>query len=164
MAKIVRLIILIVVAFVAYDYGWPWLQAELAQKGKIKTTVLSDFDGDDVMDSGVDRCLLLASDANEAFGAGIGQFSGGQPNRGDWMSFAGRVQKQAARAASACSCPGDGCGLAAEAMVELESLIQETDGLVRGSTDTFSNPANRHEKVYDLLARARRAADNEPNL
>lgn len=164
MAKVVRLIVLIVVVFVAYDYGWPWLQAELARKGSIKTTVLSDFDGDDVMESGVTRCLALASDANEAFGAGIGRFVGGQPNRADWMSFAGRVQRQTAAAASACNCLGEGCALASEAMAELESLIQDTDGLVRGSTDTFSNPANRHEKIYDLLVRAERAAEREPNI
>lgn len=164
MAKIVRLVILLVVAFVAYDYGWPWLQAELARKGKIKTTIISDFDGDDVMDSGVHRCLVLATDANQSFGAGIGKFIGEQPNRGDWMGFAGRVQQQTAVAASACDCLGEGCAIASEAMTELESLIHETDGLVRGSSETFSNPANRQEKIYDLLAQAQRVADNEPNL
>ncbi len=160
MAKIARLVALVVLAFVAYDYGWPWLQGILDGQGSLTTSSFTADDGEAYGSSDVESCLAAATSANDAFGAGIGQFVRGKPDTGAWMSFAGRVQRQVAEAQSDCSCGSEACSLASEAMSSLDSLIQETDGLVRGSTDRFGNPATRQEEIYDLLQAARNARGN----
>ena len=154
MSRIVRLVVLVVLAFVAYDYGWPWLQGVLADQGGESRSLeggMSDDGGE------VENCLELATAANDEFASRVGQFIGRQGDTGDWMQFAGGVQNRIGSAQSACGCIGEGCVLASRAMSELETLVQEVDGAVRGATEGAANAANRQEKVYDLLNQAAKA-------
>lgn len=138
-------------AYFAWTEGWPWLQAELDRLGEGSRSVAAA--GSDE----ASRCVTLATDASRSFAGGLGRFIDPPVDTGAWMRFAGQVQARRRQASDACGCSDEACAPAREAMTQLESLLQDLDGVVRGSTDAFFNPATRQQRIDELLDQARAA-------
>jgi hypothetical protein len=151
MARIVKLLVIAVLLYVAWTQGWPWLEKQLGSLGISRTQAGAPTVGGGPEGS----CISMAERANDALAGGIGRFISPPFDTGAWMQFAGRVQLQIRDADSACGCPHEACVKASEALRELDALLMDMDGMVRGSAESFGNPATRQERIFDLLNEAR---------
>lgn len=154
--KILKWLVLLMLVVVAWKEGWPRLQAKLADSGRA-TSDLAATGGNDA-----DRCVREAANAAQDFGDGVSKYGRDRSDTAGWMHFAGRIQYRVQEARGICDCPGDACARAAEALGRLDSLIQRTDGMVRGSTDAVFNPATDMEEIYNLLDQAQAALRGPP--
>ena len=146
--KLVKGLIFLLVVVVAWKEGWPQVKAMLT---KGESSVSSDVAGEG-LDS---RCIRLAAEVAQDFGDGVSKYGRDRSDTAGWTRFAGRIQSRAERARNFCDCPSDACAKAKSALVQLDSLIQRTDGMVRGSTEVMFNPATDMEEIYDKLDQAR---------
>lgn len=148
MARIVQLVVILVLVYFAVTVGWPWLHRHLDRLGADGATAAAGA-------SPAAHCVDLASRANDTFGRGITRFANPPYDSADWMRFGGEVQNRMREAEAACVCADDACRDAGQAMSELGNLVQQMDGMVRGSADTVVNPAFTQERIDDLLNQAR---------
>ncbi len=147
--KLVKWLIFLLVVVIAWKEGVPRLKAILASSG---ATSISSEVADESLDN---RCIRLATETAQDFGAGVSKYGRDRSDTAGWMSFAGRIQKRVESARNYCDCPSDACEKAKSALVQLGSLIQRTDGMVRGSTEVTFNPATDMEEIYDKLDQAK---------
>ena len=148
MSRIIQWLVFLVVLYLAYVFAWPWLREQLGTAGGPLATTAGEPTPEG-------RCVALASRANDAFGDGIGGFASPPFDTAAWMGFAGRVQGAIREARGACGCAHEACQKASQALSELDALVYRFDGVVRGSTDSFFNPAVAQERIQDLLGEAR---------
>ncbi len=146
--KIVKWLVFLLIVVVAWREGWPRLQAMLS--GSFHTAAASVED-----ESLAETCIREATATVQAFGDGVSTYGRDRSDTAGWMRFAGRIQRRAGSARNLCDCPGEACSRAKAALVQLDSLIQRTDGMVRGSTDVVFNPATDMEEIYDKLDQAK---------
>ncbi len=146
--KLVKWLVLLLIVVVAWKEGWPRLHALLSESVHATTAAVEDEDL-------ASRCIREAANAAQDFGDGVSKYGRNRADNSDWMRFAGRIQHRVESTRNLCDCPGEACERANSALVQLESLIQRTDGMVRGSTDVVFNPATDMEEIYDKLDQAR---------
>jgi len=147
--KLVKWLVLLLVVVIAWKEGWPHVKTLLAAASP--SSISADVAGESLDN----RCIRLATEAAQDFGDGVSKYGRDRSDTGGWMRFAGRIQKRVESARNYCSCPSDACAKANSALVQLGSLIQRTDGMVRGSTEVTFNPATDMEEIYDKLDQAR---------
>lgn len=104
------------------------------------------------------RCVDQAVGANDLLTSTARQY--GQPpvDVEAWSDAQWEIESQIQSAASACGCMSDACRTASEAIDEMRGLLSNLDGMVRGNSPGFANPANQQERIYKLLNRAQTAA------
>ncbi|MDX1661355.1 MAG: hypothetical protein R3326_06150 [Gemmatimonadota bacterium] len=149
MNNLLKWLVILGLAIFLWTEGWPWLQGELDRLGGRSPTVAAA--GSDE----ASRCVALATDASRSLSSGIGRFVSPPVDTSAWMRFAGQVQEHRRRADRACGCVDEACAPARDAMAELESLLQDLDGVARGSAEAYFNPATRQQRIDQLLDRAR---------
>ena len=76
----------------------------------------------------------------------------------DWGASVNKVEMKIYEANSDCRCSAPGCSEARQALLEIESLLAAFDGMIRGDSSGFSNPADRMQEADRLLEEARYAA------
>lgn len=145
MASLLRLAVLIALAWAAVTYGWPRVKTFLDDP-KVVTSVRSGNDGI--------GCVQAAQRAYTVFENGIVDFSKPPVDLEKWADLRQRVDGRRSEADVACGCPTDACRLAQRAMDELESLTRLFDSeLRRGSYPTSA--ASQLTEIQALLDSAR---------
>ena len=104
------------------------------------------------------RCVDLAFQANDLLTRVARQY--GQPpvDVDAWSDAQWELDSEIQAAESACFCSAEACRSASEALSEMRNLVSNLDGMVRGTSPGFANPANQQERIYERLNRARSAA------
>jgi hypothetical protein len=143
-----RLIGLIVVAFVlyqGYQYAGPWIERQL------ETESASGGGGEQEESA---RCVARARNASRSLSDAMRQFSQPPVRQQEWTSAFLSVSSDVNTAESACMCSTEACDRGYAAVSELRSLSLSLDGVVRGGSQGFSNPARALERVHELLDEA----------
>ena len=104
------------------------------------------------------QCVEKAFQANDMLTRVARQY--GQPpvDVDSWSDAQWEIDSSIQTAESACFCAADACRSATEALSEMRGLLSNLDGMVRGTSPGFANPANQQERIYKLLNQARSAA------
>lgn len=104
------------------------------------------------------RCVGLAFQANELLTRVAREY--GQPpvNVDSWSNAQWEIDSEIQSAESACFCSAEACQSATQALSEMRNLVSNLDGMVRGTSPGFANPASQQERIYDLLNQARSSA------
>ncbi len=145
MGKLIKYGIILLLAYVVYTEGPKWVE-QIGDLGSgLNRTSTSVGQG---------RCVRAAEIASETFTRGMRDFSQPPINLDAWDRFNEGLKGQMYDAESECSCPRDSCQRAAEALSELNALISDFDGSLRGSGLPL-NPARRQETIDRFLKRAR---------
>ncbi len=159
MDRFVKLAVLAVVLYFGVTKVVPWMKQELGGGGA------RDFSD---VGEGSGQCVAVAEAANRDFGVGIGQFS--RPPkvtaindaRGEisidvesWDRVERQLRSSLRDAESACSCPGESCDKAREALDKLRSMLYDYDAGFRGRQPVPLNPARGLQRVGRLLSEAR---------
>ena len=93
------------------------------------------------------------------FGGGSTRQYGQPPVDVDsWSSAQWEIDSEIQSAESACYCPAPACQSATEALAAMRELVDNLDGMVRGTSPGFANPANQQARIFDLLDAARSSA------
>lgn len=132
--RIVKVLVLIVVLYVAWKYGLPWLQHQQSGGG---TTPAAAQSG----------CPAAAARASEAWGSGLHSFVNPPYDLNAWSTFHDDVENKIASAESECSCSGDSCEKARSAMHDLRSLVSELDSSIRNGSPPPSDLPQRQEAI-----------------
>lgn len=153
MVGLVKVLVILVVAYFAVTEGWPWLRDEL---GLVPKGSAEDAgDSVDAGGAGGGRCVALATQASESLGAEIRRFRQPPYDLDAWSAALAGVEDRTAAAETACSCAEESCQTATAALSELRELVNAVDGVIRGEATSFRNPARAQERIDDLLNRAR---------
>ena len=99
-------------------------------------------------------CVHAAEGASESFAKGLRDYSSPPVDLEAWEVFLEGVKERIYRAESLCDCPRDSCVRATEALSELNQLMEDFDGTLRGDPGSL-NPARRQETIDRMLKRAR---------
>ena len=104
------------------------------------------------------HCVSVAESVASDFAREIRRFSRPPVDTGLWSTFMVQTSGQLSSADSACRCPDAACISAAAALLEQRRLLNQFDGMVRGTSTGISNPAVSTERINHLLTRARSEA------
>src|SRR5712691_8313799 len=107
--RLVKLIVIIALVFVAWRYGIPWAKKQL--NGRTTSAASSDS-----------SCVTAARQASEAWGGGLHSFVNPPYDLGAWSSFRDGVEKRIAAAESECRASSQSCDAARGAMSDLKNL------------------------------------------
>ncbi|HEV8431794.1 MAG TPA: hypothetical protein VGR95_00160 [Thermoanaerobaculia bacterium] len=132
--RIVKVIVLIAVLYVAWKYGLPWLQRQQSGGGTTHATAQSG-------------CPAAAARASETWGSGLHQFVNPPYDLAAWSSFHDSVENKIASAESECSCSDASCDKARSAMHDLRSLLSDLDTAIRNGSAPPSDLAQRQEAI-----------------
>jgi hypothetical protein len=147
MDKIVKLLVFLVVVYLAYSVGLPWIKGLL---GSSSGTLRGDA-GEEAL------CVGAAERAVDAFGERLSRFS--PPIDADaWEAAVSRSRDEIAEAERGCGCAYEACREASRALSSLEDMVTDYDGSVRDGRGIPANGARRLEGLYDTLERARTLA------
>lgn len=149
MRSVIRFAVFAAILYAIVVFAWPWVQEHLGSPAAFSPT-------GEVAEgaSEATACVGLARDVASTFGSEAPRYANPPADTGAWMQFSGRIQREISGVRDRCGCLHPSCDLATRALDELDSLVYEMDGMIRGSTDSVSNPARGMERVYDLLDEA----------
>lgn len=133
--RVVKVIVLIALLYVAWKYGLPWLQRQ--QSGGGTTTHATAQSG----------CPAAAARASETWGSGLHQFVNPPYDISAWSSFHDSVESKISAAESECSCSDDSCAKARAAMHDLRSLLSDLDSAIRNGSPPPSDLVPRQETI-----------------
>lgn len=145
MSKILKLALLLLVAYLVFANYESWVDSisELGQ-GLSRTN-------EPVSEGG---CVAAAETASEAFAVGMRNYASPPVDMDAWDEFLEGVKERVYEADTSCNCARDSCVKAMEALTELNLLIEDFDGSLRGTSMPL-NPARRQETIDRMLKRAR---------
>jgi len=146
--KVVRIVAVLLVVFVAWKYGVPWLK----NLGKAPATDAA------TINVGGGSCVAAAEKANDSFGNGIGHFANPPYDVSAWETFRAEVTGNADAADAACSSPTDSCRKARDAMRDLRSLMSDLDSAIRSGAPPSSDIVQRQGAVSEQVDKARELA------
>jgi hypothetical protein len=134
MSRIVKLIILIAILYVAWKYGLPWLQRQ-------------GSGGSSTHAAATTGCPAAAARASEAWGSGLHSFVNPPYDLNAWSSFHDGVAGKISAAESECSCSADSCQKARAAMGDLRSLLSDLDSAIRNGSAPPSDVVQRQDAI-----------------
>lgn len=142
MKQIAILVVVVIVLYVGFNEGLPWIQRQMGQTGGSGDTAPA-------------RCVYQADRASNTFGDNfVRRFSPGA-DADLWDDFVVSVRQEISAARRLCSCPGAACGKAADAMGRLEALVEDYDERFHSGLGMRPNPTGELSGVHDLLNEAR---------
>ena len=149
LSRLLTLALVLGVAYFLLTQAGPLIQKQFGGRASSVDVDASSEDG---------RCIELAFQANDRLNRVARQY--GQPpvDVDAWSDAQWEIDSEIQTAESACFCSAEACRSASEALSEMRNLVSNLDGMVRGTSPGFANPANQQERIYDLLNRARSAA------
>ena len=149
-SKLLTLAILLAVVYLILTEALPLLTGGTAGGGaKDGTANVTQEDA---------RCIEQAERAEDRLTSAARQF--GQPpvDLEAWSGSMWEIESQLQTAASACLCGSQACEAGGRAVDEMRELLSNLDGMVRGDSPGFANPANQQERILRHLETARDAA------
>lgn len=144
MRGLVKLLIVVILVYLAWHVGWPWIQKQMGSSSSAA--------------SGSMACVDATARATKAWGDGIGRFVNPPVDQNAWSSFRSNVQDRISSAQAECGCSEDSCGKARDALGRLSSLASDLDLSVGTGSPPPSDLAQRQQRVDDALDRARHLA------
>jgi hypothetical protein len=140
MDRLVKLLVVAAIAFVAWKYVVPWVKK---QGGSSETTVAG----------GGASCVRSAERASEAWGSGLSRFTNPPYDAASWSTFRGNVESRINAAEADCTCAVESCTKAREAMRDLRSLVNDLDSTVRNGSPA-SDLVQRQEAIDNRINEA----------
>lgn len=148
-SRIVKVVVVIAIVYFGYTQVVPWVKSVGGGSGATD----SGFS-----DGGASRCIDLAGRASSTLGSELRQYTKPPFDLVDWSATVNKVEMKIYEANSNCRCSAPGCNEARQALSEIKSLLVTFDGMVRGDTSGFTNPAAQLQEADRLLDEARYAA------
>ncbi len=143
--SLVKVIVIAVIAFGAYKYGWPWLQAQ-GSFGLGSKSVAAGPDAD---------CVVTADSAVSYWSGGVLQFMNPPIDQGSWGSFRSDVERSISEAQSSCSgCSSEACDTALDAVSQLSSLLSDMDSAARSGGAPRADLVRSQERLDSTIAEA----------
>jgi len=136
MNKLVKLIVVAVVLYLAWRHGLPWLKENFSSTKSSSAPATTQG-----------SCTQLASAASEAWGRGLHQFVNPPYDLNAWSSFRQDVESKISNAESECNCSSESCGKVKSAMRDLRSLVSDLDSAIRSGSAPPSDAVQRQEAV-----------------
>jgi hypothetical protein len=148
-----RVILLLLIAtggWWLYDGGLAKLRHRVDRFGSpLKPAANLGGNAEDVL------CLQAARRALQSISSELGALPP-PPLDGDvWSAVLLRAGGEISDAEGPCRCSSPACGRALEALGELRSAVQQIDGMIRGQSSAFGNPASHLENAEQMLDQAR---------
>ena len=145
MSKILKLALLLLLAYVVATNYESWVDS-ISQIGQDLSRT-----GEPVSES---QCVGAAELASESFSRGMRDYVQPPINIDAWDMFLEGVKEKIYHADVRCDCARDSCIKAQEALNELNHLMADFDGSLRGANNV-PNAARRQETIDRALRRAR---------
>ena len=133
-SKLVKWVVILVLAAVAWKYALPWA------KRQIRTSTTSAVSADS-------SCVAAAQRASEAWGAGLHSFVNPPYDLGAWSGFRGDVETKIAAAEAECRASSQSCDEARGAMRDLRSLVGELDASITNASPIPGDAVQRQEAI-----------------
>lgn len=151
MRSFIHLAVLVAIAYLGYTQLWPWWRShEESQAAEHR---------EEPSTSGARECISEAEAVTRDFAEEIRQFPAPPIDAALWSSFMVQTSSRLSAADAICRCAGEACLSAATALFEQRKLLNQFDGIVRGTSTGVANPAAALERIESLLSRARTEAD-----
>jgi len=135
MNKLVKVIVVAAVLYVAWRHGLPWLKENVSSKPPASSAASQG------------SCTQLASAASDAWGRGLHQFVNPPYDVNAWSSFRQDVESKISNAESECNCNSESCTKVKAAMRDLRSLVSDLDSSIRSGSPPPSDVVQRQEAV-----------------
>lgn len=139
--RLLKWIVVIVLAVVAWKYGVPWVKQHLP--GSVAAS-----------SSAGSSCTTTAQHASETWGSGLHRFANPPYDMAAWSDFRGGVESEIAKAQTECSCSQQSCETARGAMGDLRSLVSEFDTSIRNGSSAPDNAVQRQESIDTTIETA----------
>jgi len=147
--RLVTLAIVLAIAYFVVTRGLPWIQRQFGPAT-----------GSEAAGGGeAAECIYRATEANEALSQAVRRFSQPPVDQDEWSSVTWEIESEIQLAAAACMCSLEACQTASQALDEIRALLSNLDGMARGDSTGFANPARQQERIFELLDQARAAAN-----
>lgn len=146
MGRIVKLLVVVAVVFVAWKYLLPWVQQQGSKTGVEASAA-----------SGGGSCVQSAERASETWGSGLRQFVNPPYDLNAWSTFRGNVESAINAAEADCDCSGESCEKARGAMRDLRALVSDLDSTIRNGSDA-SDFVQRQERIDNAINEAAQLA------
>ncbi|MEM7052014.1 MAG: hypothetical protein AAF604_20265 [Acidobacteriota bacterium] len=153
LAGLLRLAIYGAVLYFGVTELWPWLQAKVVGTGS-NTAAVATSAGN----SEGSVCVEAAQGVSRDLAIEARAFRTPPHDLAAWGQSTARINDAISSAERRCTCPEESCRTARRGLDELRRLHTIFDGMIRGDTSSFGNPAVQRERVDDLLDRARALA------
>lgn len=158
LAGLLRLLVVLAVAYFAITEGWPWLRDELGLRPNHGTASSQAAAGDSGDTAEAERCVQRAAAASSALSGALRSFRTPPYDQAAWGAASLDLADSLGAAESACLCGAPACGKAGEAVAVLRDLFSRVDAVVRGTSADVANTGRMRARADDLLAEARRLA------
>lgn len=142
MGRIVKLLVVVAILFVAWKYVVPWVKE---QTGKTGT--------DSAKSSPGSSCVQRAEQASEKWGSGLHQFANPPYDLNAWATFRSDVESNINAAEAECDCAGESCEKVRGALRDLRGLVNDLDSTLRKGSDA-SDFVQRQERIDNAINEA----------
>jgi hypothetical protein len=139
--RLLKWIVVIVLAIVAWKYGLPWVKQHMPRSAAATSSPESS-------------CTSAAQHASETWGSGLHRFANPPYDLSAWSDFRGGVESEIAKAQTECSCAQQSCETARGAMSDLRSLVSEFDTAIRNGSTPPENAVQRQESIDTTIETA----------
>lgn len=134
--RLIKWVLIIALAIVAWKYGLPWI------KQKTDGSVTSSSSA-----SPQSSCGSAAQRASETWGSGLHRFANPPYDLAAWSSFRGDVDTQINAAESECRGTQESCEKARAAMTDLRALVSAFDTSIRNGSPPPDDAVQRQEGI-----------------
>lgn len=148
-SRLVKWIVILAIAVVAYKIVWPKLHG-----GGSASSSSSGSSGGGAHEA----CVAAAESASNAWGSGVGSFANPPYDTAAWSSFENDIYSKISAAESQCTCSDKSCTTVRSAMTDLRGLISEMGTSIRGGSPPPGNLVQRQESIDNRLTEARASA------
>lgn len=155
---LIKLLAFLVLLYVGYTEGWPWLKAKLDEGsggGAAPAQSLGEAGGEAVAEAS--RCVQRAQEASSALSGLLQTFRSPPYDQAAWGPASLEIANSLGTADSACLCGHPACREAGQALAILRELFDSADGMVRGNPTGTRNLGALRGRADDHLDRARDA-------
>src|SRR5258708_31543241 len=139
--RLMKGIVVIVLAIVAWKYGLPWVKARM--RGSVAAS-----------SSPESSCTTTAQHASEIWGSGLHRFANPPYDMAAWSDFRSSVESEIAKAQTECRCSQQSCETVRGAMSDLRGLVSEFDTAIRNGSPPPDNAASRQESIGTTIETA----------
>ena len=147
--RLITLAIVLALAYFVVTRGLPWIQRQMSPAASGESTGGGE----------AAECIFRATEANESLSQAVRRFSQPPVDQDEWSNATWEIEREIQSAAAACICPLEACLTASQALDEIRALLSNLDGMARGSSEGFANPARQQERIFELLDQARATAN-----
>lgn len=150
MRRIIQAVLLLLVAYFGITRGIPWVRSWVDSVTQEKIEGRTDPSLDP---SGY--CVHLATQASALVTRQLRDLAPPPADASSWTDAGDEIESRIRTAEDACTCPGDACEVAMEALAGIRGLVAEANRVLLGEFGVAPNFARRQEEIDVLLEQAR---------